>query len=136
VDGKKETHKIVLADHRAAISSILDLLPKGTIENIASVGHRVVHGGENFNKAAKIDDEVMGAIKKASPLAPLHNPWHILGIEVARRSSANIPRRWQSSTRPSIKPCPHMHTCTRCHTKCTQNTRYGSMASTGLPTST
>lgn len=82
VDGKKETHKVALADHRTAISSILDLLPKGTIENIASVGHRVVHGGEDFNKAAKIDDEVMGAIKKASPLAPLHNPWHILGIEV------------------------------------------------------
>jgi acetate kinase len=50
---------------------------------ISAVGHRVVHGGETFHSTAIIDDNVVAAIKKNIPLAPLHNPFNLMGIEVA-----------------------------------------------------
>ena len=56
------------------------------------IGHRVVHGGELFSKPAIIDDEVIAAIRKLIPLAPLHNPHNLLGIEVARKRSPDLPQ--------------------------------------------
>jgi acetate kinase len=56
------------------------------------IGHRVVHGGELFSKPALIDDKVVAAIKDLIPLAPLHNPHNLLGIEVARKRSPQIPQ--------------------------------------------
>jgi acetate kinase len=54
------------------------------------IGHRVVHGGELFSKPAIIDDKVIAAIRKLIPLAPLHNPHNLLGIEVARKRSPDV----------------------------------------------
>ena len=51
---------------------------------IAGVGHRVVHGGEAFDRAARITDEVEATIEKLVPLAPLHNPVNLRGIRAAR----------------------------------------------------
>jgi acetate kinase len=51
---------------------------------IGAVGHRVVHGGERFRAPALIDDEVIAAITANIPLAPLHNPANLIGIEAAR----------------------------------------------------
>ena len=79
-EGKK-VHKVDLPDHRTALSRVVDLLPGK--DNISSVGHRVVHGGESFKSAAVINQRVMQAVRDATVLAPLHNPWNILGIEVA-----------------------------------------------------
>ena len=79
-EGKK-VHKVDLPDHRTALSRVVDLLPGK--DNISSVGHRVVHGGESFKSAALINQTVLKAVRDASVLAPLHNPWNILGIEVA-----------------------------------------------------
>lgn len=56
------------------------------------IGHRVVHGGEFFSKPALIDDSIIGTIQKLIPLAPLHNPHNLLGIEVARKRSPDIPQ--------------------------------------------
>ncbi|MCS7185011.1 MAG: acetate kinase, partial [bacterium] len=47
--------------------------------------HRVVHGGEYFSKAVKVDDEVKKIIKKLAPLAPLHNPYNLIGIEAVEK---------------------------------------------------
>ena len=79
-EGKK-VHQVDLPDHRTALSRVADLLPDK--DNISSVGHRVVHGGESFKTAALIDERVMKAVRDATALAPLHNPWNILGIEVS-----------------------------------------------------
>ena len=52
----------------------------GSMKEIDAVGHRVVHGGEAFNKSVLITDEVMKALEDCIPLAPLHNPANITGI--------------------------------------------------------
>ena len=80
----------VIVDHHEGMRRIVDLLldkEHGAIRDkneIAAVGHRVVHGGEAFHSTTIIDEEVIAAIKKNIPLAPLHNPPNLVGIEVAR----------------------------------------------------
>ena len=53
-------------------------------KNIEKVGHRVVHGGEKFRKPTKVNKKVLKELEKFNKLAPLHNPFNILGIKVAR----------------------------------------------------
>ena len=77
--------------HREAVDLILDMLTSrqtGVIEDIGmikAVGHRVVHGGERFNKSVIIDNDALRTFKELSSLAPLHNPPNIMGIEAARK---------------------------------------------------
>ncbi len=77
-----------LKDHNVAIQNVLDALQNNeygvitSLDEINGVGHRVVHGGENFATSAVINDEVMVALKECCELAPLHNPANITGIEV------------------------------------------------------
>ncbi|WP_256009678.1 acetate/propionate family kinase [Desertivirga xinjiangensis] len=80
-----------LADHEAGMLEVGHLLTEpgiGVIQNpeeIEVVGHRVVHGGESFSETTVITPQVKEEIKKLFPLAPLHNPGHYLGIEVAEK---------------------------------------------------
>ena len=79
----------VIADHLEGMNRILGLLvdPEhgivGDKSEISAVGHRVVHGGETFHSPTIIDESVIAAIKENIPLAPLHNPSNLMGIEVA-----------------------------------------------------
>ena len=72
--------------HSEAIQAVLKALVDkdngviGSMKEIDAVGHRVVHGGEAFNKSVLITDEVMKALEDCIPLAPLHNPANITGI--------------------------------------------------------
>ena len=54
------------------------------MDEIDAVGHRVVHGGEKFASSVLITDEVMAAIEECNPLAPLHNPANIIGINACQ----------------------------------------------------
>jgi acetate kinase len=78
-----------IPNHRSGMSLITEALtnPKtGVIQDraeISAVGHRVVHGGEEFTEPVIINPEVIEAIRKNIPLAPLHNPANIIGIECA-----------------------------------------------------
>ena len=76
-------------DHTAALRSIMDELD---LDGLGAVGHRVVHGGSEFARATVIDDEVVAAIDRLIPLAPLHNPAALAGIEVARKLLPDIPQ--------------------------------------------
>jgi len=70
------------------ISKYLIDKEKGIIENveeIKGVGHRVVHGGEGFEKSTVIDDKVLRKIEEYKELAPLHNPHNLAGIRAARK---------------------------------------------------
>lgn len=93
---KVEEGKIV--DHHEGLKRIVDLLvdpEQGVIEDkseISAVGHRVVHGGETFRAPTIIDGKVIEAIKKNIPLAPLHNPPNLMGIEVARTLFPEAPQ--------------------------------------------
>ena len=77
-------------NHRQGLSLMVDLLldnQHGVIESpdeIGAIGHRVVHGGEHFSQPVIIDGEVKSAIRALIPLAPLHNPANLTGIEVAQ----------------------------------------------------
>ncbi|NLJ40981.1 MAG: acetate kinase [Clostridiales bacterium] len=85
------------ADHNAAIKQVIETLMDNehgvldSMEEIRAVGHRVVHGGEDFANSAIINDEVMEAIKANVELAPLHNPANIMGIEACRKMMPNTP---------------------------------------------
>ena len=76
-------------DYRDALLTILDSLPQDL--ELSAVGHRVVHGGEEFGTPVLITDEIEGAIEALSPLAPLHNPANLAGIRAARGALADIP---------------------------------------------
>jgi acetate kinase len=76
------------ADHAAAIQTMQkDLAAEGVdldAVGLRAVGHRVVHGGPDFSDPTIIDDDVLNEIKDLTPLAPLHNPGAVSGIEAAR----------------------------------------------------
>lgn len=61
------------------------------VTELAAIGHRVVHGGVRFKQPALIDDAVIAAIRAVVPLAPLHNPGHLAGIEAARAHFPGVP---------------------------------------------
>jgi len=88
----------VIADHLEGMNRILGLLidPEhgivGDKSEISAVGHRVVHGGEIFHSPTIIDESVIAAIKENIPLAPLHNPSNLMGIEVARAIFPDSPQ--------------------------------------------
>ena len=77
---------VAMPTHSEAIQTVLNALVDkdngviGSMKEIDAVGHRVVHGGEAFNKSVLITDEVMKALEDCIPLAPLHNPANITGI--------------------------------------------------------
>lgn len=85
------TENVALADHEAGLYAVNRLLTHddfGVIKNTAeidAVGHRVVHGGEDFKATTIITAEVKAKIKELFALAPLHNPANYLGIEVAEK---------------------------------------------------
>ena len=77
------------ADHGAALR---DVMAGVDLEGLRAVGHRVVHGGTDFSAATVIDDEVVAAIERLVPLAPLHNPANLTGIAVARELLPDLPQ--------------------------------------------
>ena len=85
-------------DHVGAIKLILDNLTSkeyGCIKDfkeIDAVGHRVVHGGEKFNKSVLINDEVIAKIKECYGIAPLHNPVNMAGIDAINEVLPEVPQ--------------------------------------------
>ncbi|MCM1364622.1 MAG: acetate kinase [Faecalibacterium sp.] len=86
------------SDHDAAIRILIDTLVSkeyGVLESmdeIAAVGHRVVHGGEEFSGSVLINEDVKKAIEKCIPLGPLHNPANLLGINVCEKIMKGVPQ--------------------------------------------
>lgn len=81
-------------DHAGALKAMLDLVgvELGGRLVIRGVGHRVVHGGEYFQSAVRITDDVIRKIEACSKLAPLHNPAHVLGIRTAMECFPGVPQ--------------------------------------------
>jgi acetate kinase len=84
-----------VADHEAALRAAFDILAEAGHGldglGLVAVGHRVVHGGPDLYQPTVVDDALIETLKTLSPLAPLHNPPAILGIEVARRVLPDLP---------------------------------------------
>lgn len=87
-----------IPNHKVAIQLVLDTLQRGrhgvltSLDELSAVGHRVVHGGEDFASSVKIDAKVLEAVKRCVPLAPLHNPANIMGIEAVLEVLPNVPQ--------------------------------------------
>ena len=75
-----------------AITRILDHLDDKGHVDLTGAGHRVVHGGERFSDSVVVDDEVLAAIRSFSPLAPLHNPASLAGIEAVSAVRPGLPQ--------------------------------------------
>ena len=94
----KVTREQRIEDHKHGMLAAISLLTDsevGVIENaseIGAVGHRVVHGGEDFHEPTIITPEVLAAITANIPLAPLHNPANLDGIMVAMDIFADVPQ--------------------------------------------
>lgn len=97
-DGEKETIYIEMPTAKEAVKNILDLLtdPKnGVVKNldeIEAVGHRVVHGMEDFSESVLITPDVIKKVKEAYSVAPLHNPANVTGIEAMESLIPGIPQ--------------------------------------------
>lgn len=77
--------------HEAALARLLPLVEQALDGPLHAIGHRVVHGGERFTQACRIDAEVLQAIRDTAPLAPLHNPANLLGIDAAMALYPQLP---------------------------------------------
>ena len=91
VGGEKYKYEREANNHEEAISFVLSQFTDsehgviGSLDDISAVGHRVVHGGEKFNKSVVITSEVIDAIRDCIELAPLHNPAALTGIEACQK---------------------------------------------------
>jgi acetate kinase len=80
-------------DHRAAMGAILDWLKRaGPDHSVAAVGHRVVHGGLDFVEPVLIDEATLAGLRALIPLAPLHQPHNLAGIEAAMKAFPSAPQ--------------------------------------------
>ncbi len=89
------TREGAVADHEAALRLAFDLVAEAgeNLDNLGvmAVGHRVVHGGPKLYRPTVVDDKLVGELQELAPLAPLHNPPAVLGIEVARKLLPDLP---------------------------------------------
>jgi acetate kinase len=85
-----------VAGHAEGLRLILDIILKlGIIQNLndlAGIGHRVLHGGEAFWKPTLINDKVVEVVREMIPLGPLHNPPNLMGIEFMLKMTPTIPQ--------------------------------------------
>jgi acetate kinase len=83
----------VVPDHAAGFATIVKALERaGVGDDLGAIGHRVVHGGAEFSAPTVIDAAVLERIRAQVPLAPLHNPANLTGIEVATELRPELPQ--------------------------------------------
>ncbi|HHU28059.1 TPA: acetate kinase, partial [bacterium] len=93
-NGEKKVHHLVLKNHTEAVNILLKLLIEEkivtTLNEIDAVGHRVVHGGEQFAESVIIDEKVEQVIENLSMLAPLHNPANLTGYRAFKKALPDV----------------------------------------------
>lgn len=91
--GQKTVTEAPNADYARAFAALLSELGRLDLRRqISVVGHRVVHGGQLFSAPALIDEAVLEGVRACIPLAPLHNPANLAGIEAAQRAFPSVPQ--------------------------------------------
>ncbi|MGK0255991.1 MAG: acetate kinase [Arcobacteraceae bacterium] len=96
-NGQKLKIDLAMPTHKEAIELVLKTLCEGegkvieSIKDIEAIGHRAVHGGEEFAKSVIVTDEVIDVMRKLIPLAPLHNPANIMGMEICAQLMPGVP---------------------------------------------
>ena len=98
LNGEKHKWEHPIKEHTAGVQYIFEVLTTGeyavlkSLEELDAVGHRMVHGGEKFNKSVRLTPEVMEAFAACNDLAPLHNPANIKGVNAVKALLPNIPQ--------------------------------------------
>ncbi len=96
-DGHQHREATSIPDHKEGMRHILDALIHdedailADLNEIRAVGHRVVHGGEEFTGSVPINDNVLASIERFADLAPLHNPANLTGIRAAMHALPSVP---------------------------------------------
>ena len=95
LNGEKIRKDVDLKDHEAAVKVLIDELINlkviNSLDEIDAVGHRLVHGGDIYNKSVIIDDEVINKVEELSDLAPLHNPANLVGVKSFKSVLKDVP---------------------------------------------
>ncbi|MFD9126666.1 acetate kinase [Kitasatospora sp. NPDC059571] len=95
-DGSERELLLDVPDHTAALAAAAAELAADGVgldsPRLTAIGHRVVHGGRRFTEPTVVTDEVLAEVRRLIPVAPLHNPANITGIEVARRLRPDLPQ--------------------------------------------
>ncbi|WP_078545095.1 acetate kinase [Litchfieldia alkalitelluris] len=95
VNGEKQTEVTDIPNHSVAVKILLDKLTNTgiikSLDEIDGIGHRVVHGGEEFSDSVLITDEILGKLDQLTELAPLHNPANITGVKAFKEVLPNVP---------------------------------------------
>ncbi|MFI5532622.1 acetate kinase [Kitasatospora sp. NPDC051853] len=93
---EKREVSALFADHAAALKAVAEELTADGLgldsPELAAIGHRVVHGGLRFTEPTLVTEEVLAEIRRLIPVAPLHNPANITGVEVARALRPDLPQ--------------------------------------------
>ena len=93
-NGQKITKEANLVDHSIAVSKLIDELIENEIlvslEEIDGVGHRILHGGQEFTQSLILDEDVLLRISKYNELGPLHNPATIMGVKAFMKVLPNV----------------------------------------------
>ena len=98
LNGEKHKWEHPIKEHTAGVQFIFEVLTSGeyavlgSLEELDAVGHRMVHGGEKFNKSVRLTPEVMEAFAECNDLAPLHNPANIKGVNAVTALLPDIPQ--------------------------------------------
>lgn len=97
-NGDKVVLEGEILEHKSGIEYILGVLTSEkygclkSLDDIDAVGHRVVHGGEKFNKSVLITDEVLAKVVECIEIAPLHNPPNLAGINAVKDLMGDVPQ--------------------------------------------
>lgn len=96
-ESPKMKEEVDMSDHTDAVKYVIEKLTDkevgviASLDEIDAVGHRIVHGGENFASSVVIDEEVLKAITDCNDLAPLHNPANLIGIHSCEKIMPGVP---------------------------------------------
>lgn len=92
--GKKQVDQMPIHNHHEALIRVFDLFEQHGIDlkSIIAVGHRVVHGGDRYVSSVLVDQQVLSTIRELIPIAPLHNPPNLAGLEESIRMLPEVPQ--------------------------------------------
>ena len=96
-DGRKEVIEEPMPNHTVAVKLVITALTDAeygcikSLDEIGAVGHRIVHGGENFAESVIITEDTVKAIEECSDLAPLHNPANLIGVNACKEVMKDVP---------------------------------------------
>nr|QIM10257.1 acetate kinase [uncultured Alphaproteobacteria bacterium] len=136
-DGEKIVKEVALPTHQEAIKEVFALLLNGVLKSmdeLSGVGHRVVHGGEYFDRSVLVTDEVVDRIAELCTLAPLHNPAALLGIKAIKSLLPNIPQvvAFDTAFHQTMKPEAYMYALPKEQYKNYKIRRYGAHGTSHL----